>query len=342
MFENKTFELLMEQALDRVTDDLDKREEGIIYSAISPVVAEMAQMYIALKATIDLIFADTSVGEWLEKRTAEVHVFRKPAIKAIRRVMFNVQVVNGERFFVDGVHYKVIEQGKVECEEVGSIGNRPLTGSAMLPLNNIEGLQVAELGEIIIAGTEEETDASLLERYLVERRKEAGSANKAHYKKWAEEVTGVGKAIVFPLWNGRGTVKIVIVNAEMQPASPELIQTVKDYIDPVDGMGEGQAPVGATVTVVSAIHKDITVSANVSLKGNNIAGVTAEVETELKQLLKNIAFVSKEFKVSDINGILSGNEWIDDYSNVQINGLPNNLVINSEEIPNLVTVILNG
>ncbi len=35
--------------------------------------------------------------------------------------------------------------------------------------------------------------------------------------------------------NGDGTVKIVVTNANLEPASPILIQKVKDYIDPEPG-----------------------------------------------------------------------------------------------------------
>ncbi len=55
-------------------------------------------------------------------------------------------------------------------------------------------------------------------------RREAVSANKQHYKQWAEELDGVGRAKVFPLWDGDGTVKIVVTDANMQPASDVLLK----------------------------------------------------------------------------------------------------------------------
>ena len=46
MFEGYTFEYLMESMLSRVPDSLDKREGSIIYDALAPAAAELAQMYI--------------------------------------------------------------------------------------------------------------------------------------------------------------------------------------------------------------------------------------------------------------------------------------------------------
>ena len=78
--------------------------------------------------------------------------------------------------------------------------------------------------DILIPGREEEDDNSLRARYFTRVRREAVSANKQHYKQWAEEVDGVGRAKIFPLWNGDGTVKVVITNANLEPASDILIK----------------------------------------------------------------------------------------------------------------------
>lgn len=331
----------MERALGAITLDIDKSETSIIYNALAEAMVEVTQLYIAAEQFYKLAFSIDSEDEWLEKHAAETDTFRDPAISAIRRATFNIPVENGERFFVDDVYYVVIGKDKVEAEEPGVIGNRPRSNSDMLALNNIPGLETAILGDIIIAGAEEESDASLLARHLVKRRREAGSGNKAHYKQWAERVDGVGKAIVVPLWAGRGTVKVIIADSQMQPASPELIQAVKEQIDPNGEDGEGDAPIGATLTVESAAHKDVAVSAHVTLKGNTAEEVTLQIADEIRKLLKSIAFTKSTVKVAAISNILFENEWIDDYSNVLINDIPANLPILENEIPRLSGVILH-
>lgn len=346
MFEHMTFEHLMEKSLAAIPLNLDKRENGIIYAAVAANNMELAGMYIWMDTILKLAFAQDSNGEWLEKRAYEAGVERRRAVKAKRRVAFNIPVESGERFFVDDIFYKVVENGVVECEEEGVNGNVPPNDSELLPVSNIPGLEYAVLGDIIIPGEEEESDMSLLERFLVERRRKATSSNKAHYKKWAEEVEGVGKAKVFPLWDGEGTVKVIIVNSEMKPASLELVQAVKDYIDPVPGMGEGEAPIGAILTVESAQNKEITVKAKVSLRGNSIDEVENEIAEELRKVFKELSFSesSSEEKVSvkiaTVSNILYQNRWIADYSDVLINDSPSNLELEDVEIPYLVAVEL--
>ena len=62
---------------------------------------------------------------------------------------------------------------------------------------------------------------------------------------------------VYPVWNGGGTVKLVIINSEYQKPSPELVDQVQTIIDPVQnqGMGLGVAPIGHVVTVEEVKEK---------------------------------------------------------------------------------------
>lgn len=343
MYEHMTYEYLMERALDSVPLDLDKRQSSIIYTALAVQSAELAEVYAQLDALLELVFAQDSSGEWLTKRAYESGVDRDEAVKAQRRATFNIPIENGERFFIDDLYFVVIDDGIVECETAGVVGNAPMSGSNFLPVSNIPKLETAVLGEVIIPGEDVESDESLLEKYLIKRRRKATSANRAHYKKWAEEVEGVGKAKVFPLWAGEGTVKVVIVNSEMKPASEEIVQAVKNYIDPVPKMGDGEAPIGAKLTVESAQRKDITIKAKVVLKGSTLKDVEEEVANDLNKLFKGISFVENEeseIKTSLINNALFRNKWIDDYSDVLINGKATNLLLGDAEIPFLVEVEL--
>ena len=111
-------------------------------------------------------------------------------------------------------------------------------------------------------GVNEETDESLLKRLLDKVRNPTGSGNKNDYKQWAKEVQGVAEAEVVPLWNGPGTVQVIIIGEGGSPI-PDVVDKVKEYLDPSDheGEGEGKAPIGAVVTVITteiyAIRIDI-------------------------------------------------------------------------------------
>ncbi|MFV9831966.1 baseplate J/gp47 family protein [Bacillus stercoris] len=338
MFEDQTFEAIMERMLNSISADIDTREGSVIYNALAPAAAELAKSYIWLDTVLELVFSDTAQGEFLDRRAAEAGIERTAATKAVRAGEFTsgVTIPVGSRFYVDNLYFQYTADGTLICETPGEAGNANLTGRNLLSLDTIPGLETAIVKEILIPGREEEGDDSLRERYFTRVRREAVSANKMHYKEWAEEVDGVGKAKIFPLWNGDGTVKIVVTNANLEPASPILIQKVKDYIDPEPGQGEGQAPIGAVVTVESAVWKEVEISAEVLPEINHsIDEVKSEIEEGVLNLFKKMAFEDNVIRLSQINNIVYNSPSVSDYSNIQINGTSENLVLSDVEIPRL-------
>ncbi|QRV09736.1 baseplate J/gp47 family protein [Bacillus velezensis] len=344
MFEDQTFEEIMDRMLSRISADIDTREGSVIYNALAPAAAELAKSYIWLDTVLELVFSDTAQGEFLDRRAAEAGIERTVATKAVRAGEFTsgVKIPVGSRFFVDNLYFQYTADGTLECETAGEAGNANISGQNLLSLDTIPGLQKAIVKEILIPGREEEDDNNLRERYFTRVRREAVSANKEHYKQWAEEVDGVGKAKVFPLWKGDGTVKIVVTDAKLEPASDILITKVSDYIDPEPGQGEGQAPIGAFVTVESAEWKEIEISASVLPEINSsIDQVKDEIEAGVLNLFKKMAFEDNVIRLSQINNIVYNSPSVSDYSDIKINGLAENLVLDDIEIPKLrqVTIV---
>lgn len=153
------FNNILRRMLDKVEDSIDKREGSIIYDALAPCAAELAQMYIVLKDNIDLVFVDTSTGEYLDKLCNQVGLDRKQATKAIRKasfynendVLMNVEI--GERFSLEDLTYKTIEkitegEFKCECEMAGTLGNKQ--SGILIPINYIQGLGQAVLEDVLI------------------------------------------------------------------------------------------------------------------------------------------------------------------------------------------------
>jgi uncharacterized phage protein gp47/JayE len=95
---------------------MDKREGSIIYDALSPAAAEMAQMYIELDVNNNLNFADTATGEYLERCIAWSGIQRHPASKAQLRGLFYdsdgalLDVPLSGRFSLDLLNYKAVEK----------------------------------------------------------------------------------------------------------------------------------------------------------------------------------------------------------------------------------------
>lgn len=343
LFENQTFETILQRMLDRIPDDIDKREGSIIYDALAPAAMELAQMYAELDVVLRLAFGETSTGEYLDRRAADFGVYRKQATPAVRKGVFadgngapfNIPI--GSRFRLNDMVYVAIEkivdgQFRMRAETSGSAGNQEFGN--MLPIEPIEGLGTAILSDVLVPGEDEESDDSLRKRFLQKVREPGTSGNASDYKQWATEVAGVGSAKVTPLWNGPGTVKVTIVNTDMQPATTELVEKVQEYIEQV-------RPIGAFVTVASATGKPIDVSANVVLaSGYTLQNVQDAFAASLDKYLKEIAFSMTYVSYAKIGTLLLSTPGVIDYSELTVNGGTANVALQDDEVPVLGSVVL--
>ncbi|WP_317119990.1 baseplate J/gp47 family protein, partial [Clostridium neonatale] len=104
-------------------------------------------------------------------------------------------------------------------------GNSPI--GDLLPVEYIEKLASAAIGEVISEGTDIENNLSLFNRLMIKVQTPATSGNVYDYLNWALSVEGVGNALVKPLWNGNGTVKVLITNSENRAPTDELVKKVR-------------------------------------------------------------------------------------------------------------------
>ena len=116
LYENMTFENIMDRCLSRVAASIDKREGSVVYDAIAPAAAELAIMYIELAYLMDRAFPDTEEGDDLTRKCQERSVFRTPATAAIRKGYFEdgdggaMDVPIGSRYSGDALNYVVTEK----------------------------------------------------------------------------------------------------------------------------------------------------------------------------------------------------------------------------------------
>lgn len=216
-YAEKTFQKLLKDKLNQIPNTLDKREGSLIYDAMAPNAKELEQFYQDLDWVLEQSFVDTATGEYLELRTKERAVDRKPAVETIRHLkcegkMGEIEI--GARFLIDGVYFRTVEAGAIPCvvqikSEQPGRATVVEYSAEVLSLEGIAGLDRASLvyeHEQDFNGVDAESDEALRERYYITVRRTPGSGNIDDYMFWAGEVVGVGKSIVIPLWNGKGDI----------------------------------------------------------------------------------------------------------------------------------------
>ena len=346
-----TFENILKSMLSNVPSSFDKREGSIIYDALAPAAAELAQLYIDLDFTLKETFADTSDREYLIMRAAERGFEPYSATFAIAKGVFNIEVPIGSRFSIDVFNYTVTEvisdeehSYKLMCETAGSEPNG-YTGQ-LIPVDYIKGLTQAEITEILIPGEDEEETESFRQRYLNSFDSQAFGGNIQDYKEKVNAIQGVGGVKVYPVWNGGGTVKLVIISSEYKVPSSELIQEVQTAIDPVQNHGEGLglAPIGHVVTVEGITETVINIETEITYdegwSWEDIERTANDViDSYFNELSKSWADNSNIIvRISQIETRLLDIEGIIDIQNTKLNSQTKNITLEENSIPKRGTV----
>ncbi len=334
-----TFEDILERMLDKVPDDVDKREGGIIYDALAPCAAELAQMYVELEQFENECFADTASREFLIRRAAERGIVPTEATHAVLAAQFvGTDVPIGSRFSLGGLNYAVTAQNTVTCETAGTEGNKHF--GRMLPIDYIEGLESAEITALLIPAEDEEDTEAFRKRYLDGLSSAAFGGNIADYKAKVMSLDGVGGVKVYPVWKGGGTVKLVILDSTYSAPTQELVGAVQTAIDPTqDGQGIGIAPIGHIVTVTSASECTVNITADITYQDGWSFEAAKEyiisaVDGYFKELASQWADSSSLIvRISQIETRILGCAGVLDISGTTLNGAAQNMQLAAEEIP---------
>lgn len=346
MFEAYTYEFLLNDVLENAPVGIDTRQGSIFYDAVSGPLLKIAKLYTDLESVFELVFIGSATGEFLDKRADENGVTRLPATRCCYYVTFEgAMPAVGERFFTNGLYFSLQKDEKgvyyLMAEEKGTINNNIYPDTPAVPLNNIKGLTSATFGEIMQYGVDAESDDDLRNRIREKIAGPAENGNRQHYKTWCEEVEGVGRARIIPLWDGPSTVKGIILNALGMPAEQAIVQSVQEYIDPGrTGLGDGVANIGAHFTAVSATACIVNVSYNAVLaNGASDIDVKTQFTEAIQKHLKEINLETPEgepaiLRLSTVGAIIYGLPSILDYSDLKFNNESSN--IEAEELEALV------
>lgn len=380
LFNEYTTEELIEQAIANAPDDIDTRQGSVFFDAISGSFNRLAQLFIDANIISEQSSVRTATGENLDILAANLYMSKLKreeaqtsqyniTLTAAEGIPFEeVDIEEGDRFIVDGIYF-ILRQNEdesfyIEAETPGADSNNIPVGTSALPVETIDDLASAKIGNIIRSGIDEEDDDAFRLRIQEMLSAPAENANAQQYKTWCENIKGVGTATIFPLFAGPNTVKAVLTDSNNQPCTSEIVKAVQDFIDPItrntkvvvngaeiivgDGIGEGVAPIGAHFLAVTAINNDITITILnplmyegvsqdevISVIRKNIANYFSSL-TKSYDAKKNITV-----KLIQVSSIIASTNAVEDFESVLINGRSLNYVVPAGEIPNLKEIVFN-
>lgn len=361
MFEAETRSAILERLKKYYAEfkgtDVSAVEGTFSFDTLAANAKEFEKAYAEMDLMMDAAFPQTSWGVYLDRLADELAgLSRRAATPAVVTLSISgtagatvpagslFATASGTNFATDEA-VKLDDKGtgtvKATAQSTGAGGNVAAGTITVIPVS-IYGVSKVTNEAAAYNGYEEETDGALLERLLFAVRQPATSGNVYHYIEWSTSVSGVGAAKVLPLWNGNGTVKVIVVDANKDTPSEELLQSVRDTI-------AENAPIGATVTVTAPTLKTV----NVSLKVTNGTGNADAIKTALTKYFKASVFGKNyttqkstdtvTISYAQIGRIILDNSdttGVNDYDDLTINSGTENIVCAVDNLPVVGTVTL--
>lgn len=369
--ENSSEDEIHEKMLGNLPEDIDKSEGGFPWDFTRPTAIEISELkeYVLVEV-LKCLFPATCEESYLLDYHADERggMVRRESVNASGYVTITAKaglvIPLGYGFSTEADDEgNTIEFVTIEEATVDTLGN------AKIPIEAVEGGADSNVGantivlhtgdengelldeiisvtneEPITGGLDEEDDDTLRERIVEYDQSQDVSfiGNVADYKRWALSVAGVGAATVISAKDTSGTVKIILLDQNGQPASKQIQDAVYDYIMSPDDGEARLAPTNAVLEITTPDTVTINVAAVVYLKEGTIREVQDSFKTALQAYLLNVSSNATDnvARISAINSLLSSISAVYDYEDVQINDAVKNVEFESGQMPVLGTVTL--
>lgn len=372
MFEDEMDEEYWSDLAEEMGEELgvDVREGSVFMDMQIGHCMRIAKFYGDLSLLHGMIMPDTAAGEFLTEYAALDNIYRKASTSSCWSALFEGTVPEaGTEFMCEDTYLTLRNMDGVLClvaNDPGEESNALLPGSDLIPVDNIDNLDSATLGELIIKGTAEETDESLRARWQSSKIDPEANSNVPQLKSLCEQHESIGRAKILSLWGGENTVKAVLLSKMGQNISDEIVAEVQKYIDPIekgygvivdgekyifgDGLGEGAANIGLHFLAASAKPVYLTVTATIDLKeGYTMEQVINAARGQITAYLAKIALEAPDkvfttVRISNIGSIITAIPGVldYDYDSLAINGSGENMEIDQESVAVLAEVVLNA
>lgn len=342
----KTQNEILKELLLMVPSDYDTSVGSFFYDNLKPISTELENVYKELSMLVLNAFASTATGKYLEQKALEQGLLRKNGhyAKGIVTIYGDIgaTIQKGSKVACGNILFSIDETNTISntgyaelpatCDILGSIGNVKAGSINRFPVT-LPGLISVTNTHDFTGGYDTETDDELRTRYLEKVSRPNASGNKNDYIKWAKSVEGVGNADVIPLWNGAGSVKVIISDSNNQPADDELLSKVSEYI-------EQNRPIGADVTVLSVVPCNINISVTLIYTSEDKDIINQNIKNAVSKYLSDTAFSDGYVSYAKIGGVILDVDGVGDYIDLKINDSVSNIQLEPGTVPVLNEVVI--
>lgn len=358
--ENNSKEEVHQRMMNNLPDDIDDMPGGFPYDFTKPAAIEKSEFIeFHLVRALMIAFPMYAWDDWLDLHGQQVHQERHEAVKASGYITITgiaeTEISAGTVFctpatdtgpaieFSTDENCIISENGTVTvavtAENAGP-GSNVKAKTISIMAKPVKGITSVINEEPITGGTERESNDDYYDRIAVEYDNSMTFlGNDSDYIRWAKQA-GAGDCIVTAAWNGPGTIKLVLVDGNGQPANEKLIEDVYNHIVSPDDRSKRLLPTAcALLTCVAATTVSITYTCTGLLFDNTTS--IEQIKKDFEEAVKAIYSEAKEesmLRYNKIRPLVSSISGVEDFDTFLINGGMENITLNDEEYPETGTM----
>ena len=358
--ENNTAEEIHQRMMNNLPDDIDDMPGGFPYDFTMPAALEKDEFinYHLVRALM-IAFPQYAWDDWLDLHGQQVHLERHEPGKSYGNVQVTgtagATIAAGTIFCTpatdNGPSIEFESLDDVEIGEDGTVlipveavesgtGSIVAANTVVLMVKPDKNVVSVNNPEAITGGTERESNDDFYDRIAAEYENSMTYlGNDTDYERWAKQA-GAGDCIVIAAAEGPGTVKLVLVDGNGQPANEKLVQDVYNYIVSPEDRSARLLPTACSKLICEAattVKVDFTITGLIYDETTSIE----QIKVDFAEAIKAIYTEAKNESVlryNDVRPIISDIAGVTDFSEFFMDGEMKNIQLGKEEYPETGTL----
>lgn len=353
--DNNSENEIHQRMMSHLPKDIDDMIGGFPYDFTKPAAIELSEFinYHMVRALM-IAFPQFAWDEWLDLHGRQVHLTRHEAKCASGFVevagIAGTIIPSGTVFCTPATNDSpALEYLSNEDNIIGSNGTVtiPVTAITSGTMSNVAANTICMMAkpdknilsvtnkEPITGGTQRESNNDYYDRIAAEYDSSMTYlGNDSDYIRWAKEA-GAGDCIVVSAYDGPGTVKLVLIDRNGEPAKDTLIQEVYHYIVSPDDRAKRLLPTACAKLVCVAAT---TVNIHYICTGLSIDETTTieQVKKDFKEAVMKIYDKAKNdsiLRYNDVRPLISAINGVKDFDTFMMNNNIVNILLAQEEYP---------
>lgn len=345
---------ILNRMVEDMPIDIDVSEGSIAYDLLHPTAEEIERIkQFDLDYLFQQIWPQFAEGVALDYHGEARGLSRKQPTAATGTLtvtgVAGTIIEQGDLFATEGIgtvpsmsyaadsEYVIPEEGTIDiavtCTETGTDGNCS-AGKIIIVEDADDDVTACTNAAAFTSGTDEEEDDDYRDRILDfdQSRSTSYAGTISDYRRWANEVSGVGSASVIPSDDGSGIVRIYITDSSGSPATEQLCEDVYDYIMKPSDPYNRLAPINAILEISAPDVLNLTVTAVLTLVDTSLSDVQDAFATAM-QTYFDTAVSDGEIRYQKVANILGDVSGVYDFSDFTLNEGTVNIEIDADKIP---------